>query len=149
MEEKITVRPVLPEHAQAVYGLMCELEGSEPDKQGFQSTFETNLINGDVHYFAAMLSGKVIGFSSLHVQRLLHHSAPVGEIQEIVVSEACRGLGAGQMLFGRMKEAAASLGCVQLEVCCRKERKRSLEFYQKMGMDCSHFKLCLPLGEDA
>jgi PhnO protein len=149
MEEKITVGPALPEHAQAVYGLMCELEGSEPDKQGFQSVFEANLKDGNVHYFAALLSGKVIGFSSLHVQRLLHHTALIGEIQEIVVNESCRGRGIGQMLFERMKEAAANHGCVQLEVCCRKERKRSLEFYQKMGMECSHFKLCLPLGEDA
>lgn len=113
MEEKITVMPALPEHAQAVYGLMCELEGLEPDKQGFQSIFEANLKNGDVRYFAALLSGKVIGFSSLHVQRLLHHTALIGEIQEIVVSESNRGRGIGRMLFERMKEAAAIHGCIQ------------------------------------
>jgi hypothetical protein len=36
-----------------------------------------------------------------------------------------------------------------MEVCCRKERTRSQDFYQKMGMSSSHFKLCLPLMEDA
>lgn len=149
MEEKITVRPALPEHAQAVYGLICELEGSEPDRQSFQSVFIENLKNKNVRYFVALREDKVIGFSSLHVQRLLHHAAPVGEIQEIVVSKSSRGQGIGQVLFEKMRTAAISFGCVQMEVCCRKARKRSVDFYQKMGMNCSHFKLCLPLTEES
>ena len=149
METEIYILPAAPEHVQAVYGLMCELEETELDKQGFASIFGENLNNRDVHYFVASREGQVAGFSSLHVQRLLHHSAPVGEIQEIIVHTACRGQGIGQALFDRMKEAALNAGCVQLEVCCRKERKRSRGFYQKMGMNLSHDKLCLKLMEEA
>jgi PhnO protein len=149
MEDKIIVKHALPEHAQAIYGLICELEGSEPDRQGFQSVFDQNLENNDICYYIALHGEKVIGFSSLHIQRLLHHAALLGEIQEIVINESCRSLGIGQMLFECMKKSAVNLGCVQLEVCCRKERKRSIDFYQKMGMSCNHFKLCLSLAEES
>jgi len=149
METGVNILPAALEHAQAIYCLMCELEGADLDKQGFQSVFEENLINNDVCYFIALWEVQVVGFSSLHVQHLLHHTAPVGEIQEIVVSRVCRGQGIGQALFESVKKAALAAGCVQLEVCCRKERKRSHDFYQKMGMGCSHDKFCLPLMEDA
>ena len=81
------------------------------------------------------------------MQRLLHHAALIGEIQEIVVSESCRGQGIGQRLFHEMKTAALNHGCEQLEVCCRKERTLSHQFYQKMGMVLSHDKLCMKLAE--
>ncbi len=145
METGICILPAAHEHAQAVYSLMCELEDTEMDRQGFENVYRENLNNRAVHYFVACKGDRVAGFSSLHVQRLLHHIAPVGEIQEIAVSEAFRGQGIGQALFERMKEAALAARCVQMEVCCRKERKRSHDFYQKMGMNCSHFKFCLPL----
>ena len=149
MDGKIDIQPARIEHEQAIYGLMCELEGTETDRRGFGNVFRENLGDRDVFYLIAMRDGCVTGFSSLHMQRLLHHAALIGEIQEIVVSEKYRGQGIGQMLFEKMRAIAKDAGCTQMEVCCRRERKRSLDFYQKMGMACSHFKLCLPLAEDA
>ncbi len=149
METNISILPAASDHAQGVYALMCELEGEELDRQGFLRIFNENLNNRDICYFVAIMNGCVAGFLSLHVQRLLHHAALIGEIQEIVVSHDCRGRGIGQALFERIRIVAKDAGCVQLEVCCRKERMRSFDFYQKMGMICSHYKLCLPLPSDS
>lgn len=147
MEAQIIILPALKEHEQAVYGLMCELEGAKLHRQFFADVYAKNLQNKDIRYFAALRDGKVIGFSSLHMQLLLHHAALIGEIQEIVVSESCRGQGIGQRLFHEMKTAALAYGCAQMEVCCRKERTLSHRFYQKMGMVLSHDKLCMKLAE--
>ncbi len=147
--EQIAVYPAQAHHLDAVYALMVELEGLSLDREAFLKVYAANLAAQNIRYLLAFLSGQPVGFISLHVQRLLHHTGLVGEIQELVVKEGLRGRGLGQVLFQAAREAAQVLGCIQLEVCCRQTREQSHAFYQRMGMTSSHFKLCLPLVGDA
>lgn len=147
MDQSITILPAHIAHADAVYGLLRELEGPGLDRDAFYSVYAANLQVQTIRYFLAFVNGGAVGFISLHVQRLLHHTGLVGEIQELVVKEGLRGQGIGRVLFSAAKEVAKAAGCVQLEVCCRRERVQSLDFYKSVGMAQSHFKLCLTLTE--
>jgi PhnO protein len=142
---EVSIIPATPEHGPAVYELLCELEGEDLDREGFFWAYEANLWDENILCFLAMWEDRPVGFASLHVQRLLHHLAAVGEIQEIIVAREFRGRGVGRALFQKAREAAVERSCVQLEVCCRRTRTQSHAFYEKMGMENTHFKFCLPL----
>ena len=129
----------------AVYNLICELEDRKLDKYEFLRIYQENIADANVHYLLAEDGADIIGFASLHIQKLLHHCAKVGEIQEIIVSEKAQGSGAGTELFNQLAKTAASNNCLQLEVCTSKMREKAQDFYVKQGMKQSHFKFILGL----
>jgi len=135
-------------HVNAVYDLICELQDEKLDKDNFSQIYKDNISNQDIYYFLAFNEESAIGFASLHVQKLLHHCAKIGEIQEIVVSQAQRGIGVGAMLFEKLREAAVANNCEMLEVCCNKARVSSHQFYLRQGMQKSHFKFTCSLKGD-
>ena len=135
------------EHSEDVYKLICELEGCESDRQAFQNVYSRNLENNSIYYFLAAEDAQIIGFASLHIQHLLHHSARIGELQEIIVRRENRGTGAGKKLFDCIKKTAAVRGCLQLEISCRQTRTESHEFYLRQGAANTHFKFTMALTD--
>ena len=129
----------------AVYNLICELEDKNLDKYEFLRIYQENIADSNVHYLLAADGADIIGFASLHIQKLLHHCAKIGEIQEIIVSEKAQGSGAGTDLFNQLVKTAVSNNCLQLEVCTSKVREKAQDFYVKQGMKQSHFKFILEL----
>jgi len=132
-------------HLNQVYDLICELQDGKPDKDNFSQIYKDNISNQDIYYFLAFNEECAVGFASLHVQKLLHHCAKIGEIQEIIVSQAQQGTGVGAMLFDRLRETAIANNCEMLEVCCNKARENSHRFYLRQGMGKSHFKFTYSL----
>jgi PhnO protein len=128
-----------------VYSLLCELEEQKLDHIRLQQIYEDNLADPCVFYFVATVECEVVGFASLHIQKLLHHAGLVGEIQELIVKDDCRGQGIGTSLIRKVTDQAKKAGCIQLEVCCNQKRLSSHRFYQAHGMDCSHYKFTMPL----
>ncbi|MCL2365400.1 MAG: GNAT family N-acetyltransferase [Defluviitaleaceae bacterium] len=128
---------------EAVYNLVCELEDTKLNKNNFTQIYTDNLNDPNIFYLIAIEEEDIIGFGSLHIQKLLHHCAKVGEIQEIVVIKAHQGAGIGGQLFAALHQLAVSNGCLQLEVCCNENRTASHKFYLKQGMAESHFKYTL------
>ena len=130
---------------EAVYELICELESTLIDRQGFYEVYSHNLTDDDIHYILAVDGLEVVGFASLHIQYLLHHASKIGELQELIVRGEKQGLGIGKTLFETIKKIAAENGCTQLEVCCNQTRKGSHEFYLKQGMNNSHYKFTIAI----
>jgi len=128
------------EHSNEIYELICELENEFLDKEEFLQIFQSNLNNKNIYYLVALEESSIIGFASLHIQKLLHHCARIGEIQELIVSKARQGSGVGTELFIHIKEIADKNNCEILEVCCNRRREKSHQFYLKQGMEQSHFK---------
>ena len=129
-----------PKHLEVVYRLICELEDAKIDREDFAQVYLDNINNHDVYYLLAVKEDDVVGFASLHVQKLLHHCAKIGEIQEIIIDRKQQGLGIGSMLFNKIVEIAESNECLQLEVCCSIARELSHKFYLNHGMEKSHYK---------
>jgi PhnO protein len=86
-----------------------------------------------------------VGFLSCHVQQLLHHAGPVGEIQEMYVLPDWRSQGVGQQLVEYLVAIARQEGWVNLEVTSNRRRIRTHAFYERMGFTATHVKLVMPL----
>lgn len=130
---------------ESIYKLITVLEAAEIDAESFSDIYNANLVNPFVFYFIYEKEDKVLGFISVHIQKLLHHTANIAEIQEFIVDETVRQQGIGKRLFEKAKEVSIENGCVQLEVCCNQKRVPSHKFYLAQEMVNSHYKFCLPL----
>ncbi len=130
---------------EQIYGLIVALEGTDIDAKGFSDIYNANLSNPLVYYYVYERDNMILGFVSIHVQKLLHHIANIAEIQELIVAETARQHGIGKLLFQKAKEVGAENGCMQLEVCCNQKRLLSHKFYLSQGMTNNHYKFCLPL----
>ncbi len=141
------IREAQPGDLEQVYGLIAELERCLPDQEAFAAVYNRNLGRDDVCYGVAVEEGCAVGFISLHIQELLHHNGSIGEIQELIVTGECQGAGTGRSLMDWACSRAEQRGCLQLEVCCNRARPESHSFYERMGLDRSHFKFCKKLGQ--
>ncbi len=117
-----------------IYELIVDLEQTSINREHFQEAFRYNLSIQGVYYFVYEDKGEILGFVSLHIQRLLHHAASVGEIQEIIVDKRERGSGIGKMLYDKVMEVSVQQGCQQLEVCCSQRNATGCSFYASQGM---------------
>lgn len=139
------IRKAAPGDLEEIYRLICALEGQELDLAAFSEIFIDHLENPEISYLVYEHHNELLGFISIHIQNLLHHAAPVAEIQELIVAEKARRMGIGRLLFEAAKEDAASRNCLQMEVCCNQARKGSHRFYEAQLMTNQHFKFTLPL----
>lgn len=130
---------------ESVYALVCELENETFDRNIFAEIYRANILNPNIHYIIAYEKEQAIAFASLHIEKLLHHCAPVGEIQELIVSKNQRCKGIGSMLFKKIKEIAKKQNCQNLELCCNMKRRQAHAFYLRQGMVLDHYNFILQL----
>lgn len=121
------------------------MEESQINKSNFNNIFLDNINCPNVYYYVAVNKEKVIGFVSVHIQKLLHHAYLIAEIQELIVTKQFQKKGLGKLLFEKAKEVATNRQCLQLEVCCNQKRFNSHNFYKRQGMTNNHYKFCLSL----
>jgi len=129
--------------ARDVYALLCELEEKVLDWDDFERVYRRNVEKEHIIYLLAIEEEQPIGFASLHVQELLHHTGNVAEIQELVVRGDWQGRGVGALLFAHVRQIAKECGGELLEVCCNQKRVRSHAFYEKQRMANSHYKFTM------
>ncbi len=139
------IREVSPNDKESIYRLLVVLEETNIDTKQFSDIFDFNILNPQVFYYVYEKEDKILGFISIHVQKLLHHTANIAEIQEFIVDENMRHHGVGKRLFQKAKEVAVYNDCQQLEVCCNNKRIPSHKFYQSQGMTNSHYKFGISL----
>lgn len=125
---------------EAVYTFINQLEDETMDRQIQKRIFTQNLSNSEIIYLLAFSNGKPIGFLSLHIQNLLHHGGPIGEIQEMYVSKEARSLGAGKLLVDAIKRIAKERRIPQLEVTSSFKREDAHRFYEREGFAHTHKK---------
>jgi PhnO protein len=140
-----SIREALLNDKEQIYRLLVALEETDINAKCFSDIFEANLTTPFVSYLVYEKENVILGFISIHMQKLLHHTANIAEIQELIVDETIRYQGIGKRLFQKAKEVAIENGCMQIEVCCNQKRISSHKFYQSQGMASSHYKFCLPL----
>ena len=139
------IREATPNDKEQIYGLLVALEEKNIDTKRFSDIFDSNQSNPFIFYYVYEKEDVILGFISIHVQKLLHHTANIAEIQELIVDETIRYQGVGKRLFQKAIEVGVNNDCQQLEVCCNKKRISSHKFYQSQGMTNNHYKFCLPL----
>lgn len=141
----LSITPATAQDADEVYHFITALEGEPVDRRAFDRIYRANLRAAAVFSFVARQGQQAVGFVSVSMQNLLHHGGKVAEMQELFVLPSERGNGVGSALFDAAQKAAAAKGCLQLEVSCRQSRLYSHRFYEKHGMQNTHYKFTLPL----
>ena len=137
---RIAMTGLLPEDREQVYALMTELEEEMLPRDRFDRAFDAYLQDEGVHCVVAREGNRAVGFISVHARWLMHHAAPVCEVQELIVSAGCRGKGIGRELLNAAKQIAETIGSPQLEVCCNVRNCSGQKFYESCGMEWSHKK---------
>lgn len=139
------LRQAITEDESQIYQLILDLEEINFDRRHFMNAYISNLNKPDVYYWVYEKDNEILGFISIHIQKLLHHAGTIAEIQEFIVTGNSRNCGIGSRLFQKAKEVSQQNNCLQLEVCCNQKRLSSHRFYQSQGMTNNHYKFCLPL----
>ena len=140
MEKLITIRKCKKEDAEFIFKIICQLEGENPDVDDFNKVFLFNLANPEVHYIIAEFNSKIIGFASMHIQHLLHHTGKVAEIQELFIDPAYRNRGFGEELLWYLRDIAGTEKCKHLEISCNLVRDKANSFFSNRGLSHTHRK---------
>lgn len=130
---------------QAVYRLICVLEGEEFPYGQFEEVFRRQQESGQYICLAAERKGRVEGVLNLRMEGQLHHCGSVAEIMELAVDPACRSGGIGSALLARARAEAEKAGCLVLEVASAGYRDRAHGFYLRHGLEETHKKFSVPL----
>jgi GNAT superfamily N-acetyltransferase len=93
----------------------------------------------------AEADGEVVGFVNAHFRPQLHHLAPVGTIDELVVDRDRRGQRIGERLVEEVLEEARQRGADVMEVSTHNRRERARDFYRRCGFEATSIKLVHPL----
>jgi (aminoalkyl)phosphonate N-acetyltransferase len=137
------LRYALLSDLQEIYSLMCELESKEMPIKEFESIFTHNIDRDEIHYIVIEDKDELIAFGSMHIQKLLHHSLDVAEIQELIIKDSYRCKGIGTKIIDKFKEISKENRCELIEVCCNRKRVDTHKFYQGCGFGKSHYKFTL------
>ncbi len=138
---EVVIRRAVQADEEVLYQMLCDLENEVLDRTTFGLVFIKNLQQESIGYFIAESNDGPAGMASCHVQLLLHHAAPVGEIQEMYVAPALRSQGIGKALIGAVFHFAGQRGARQVEVTSNKIRRDTHRFYEREGFQKTHDKL--------
>jgi PhnO protein len=136
----IEIRDVTASDEDVVYRFMCELSGKALSRTGFSTALTQNLSNENNRYLLAEVGGEAVGMGSCHVQWLLHHAAPIAEVQELYVVPGFRSKGVGALLLSKLEEFARSRQADQIELSTNRVRRDAQRFYAREGYRDSHLK---------
>lgn len=140
MEKQLKIRKCLKEDADAVFKMICQLEGENPERQDFDRVFLSNLENREVYYIIAEFNSRIIGFASMHIQVLLHHTGKVAEIQEMYIDPLYRNSGYGEEMLYYLRDIAEEKDCRHFEAACNIVRTKTHNFLGNRGMQSTHYK---------
>lgn len=136
------IRPAVRTDCAFVYDLICDMEAEELPYDEFTRIFAEQMADGRMLCLVTEDDGEPVGFINLRMERQLHHAARIAEIMELVVASGHRSEGIGAQLFEAACRAARAAGCSQIEVACKQHRARAHAFYERQGMESTHFKFC-------
>lgn len=140
MYNEIFIRKAQPDDLQEIYKMMCLLENKKLDFDNFQAVFSSNLSDEKIIYSVAYNSIETIGFISVHINALLHHSGLIAEIQEFFIREDYRNLKLGKKLIKEVENQCILRGIREIEVTSNKKNTSAHRFYVNQEYAESHLK---------
>jgi PhnO protein len=128
-----------------IYALICALENTVLDRQGFDDTFDAQSSDDGYICFVYEEDKTIEGAINMRIEKQLHHAGKVCEIMELVVSETKRNRGIGKQLLQKAIETARNEGCKRIELSSSNWRTDSHRFYMENGFDATHIDLTMDL----
>ena len=138
------IRRARESDAEAVTALLGQLD--YPFEAEAVAPVLADVLADDAHVaLVAEEDGGVVGFVNANFRRQLHHLAPVGTIDELVVDANRRGRRIGEQLVEAVLEEARRRGADVVEVMTHERRERARAFYRRCGFEATSIKLVHPL----
>lgn len=126
----IRVRTATPADEQAVFVLATDLATSaHVHRDAFVSIFTELVADPDGLLAVAVTSDRVIGYLTAHAHRSFHANGDVVWVDELMVDEPVRHLGAGRALMRLVEQWSSTRGAVQITLATR----RAAAFYSAIG----------------
>lgn len=91
------------------------------------------LDDANVHVYVIRDEGHIVATATLCVKHTLEFT--VGDVESVVVSSRCRGLGYGKALMRGVIEAAKGFGAHHLSLTSHSGRVAANELYRGLGFD--------------
>ena len=136
---EITVRPAGIADAEAISGLLGELE--HPTSPGDVAVRLPGLLAAGDEVLLAERGGRVVGLLGLHVTSVLHRAGPLGRITSLVVTADARGHGVGRALVAAAEARMRARGCGYAEVTSHGRRAEAHAVYERLGYAKTHVRL--------
>lgn len=132
------VRRATPEDVPAILRLIIALAVYEREPDAVEATVESltqTLFAEDAHVFAhvAEIEGEVVGISVWFLNYSTWTGKPGIYLEDLFVSEAARGTGAGRALFKALAEEAERLGCARIDWAVLTWNTPAMDFYRAIG----------------
>jgi GNAT superfamily N-acetyltransferase len=149
---EVIVRFASPGDWPAVAGLLVELgrgvaEGTAEDPTHRQA-FAGHLRQIGNVTLVAEAGGAVIGVVDMEYHQRLGDHRPQARVNDVVVTDSARGLGAGTALLRRAEELARKRGCFRMALVTASWREDSISFYRGEGWSDYGEWFVKPLADD-
>jgi GNAT superfamily N-acetyltransferase len=138
------IRRARESDARAVTALLAQLD-YPLDQDAVRRALAELLADPGHVALVAEEDDQVVGFVNAHFRPQLHHLAPVGTIDELVVERDRRGWRVGERLVAEVLEEARRRGADVMEVSTHNRRERARSFYRRCGFEATSIKLVHPL----
>ena len=116
-----------PSQIQDILDLMRQLDPEIPVTPAMVQA----VLSSGSHFFAALDGERIAGCATLCV-----YASPTGlkgDIEDVVVSSACRGMGLGRQLLEAVIGYARTLAPIDLHLTSRPSRVAANRLYQSLG----------------
>ena len=140
MSIKVTISPAQPGHADAIAGLLDELDRfygatePEPGGQRLRHVAEALFSARPAAYALLAWDGsRVIGFASYSFLWPAAGSTRSLYLKELYVADDYRGEGVGRSLMDALCQLAAEHGCSRVEWTTDDDNPGAVQFYQALG----------------
>jgi N-acetylglutamate synthase-like GNAT family acetyltransferase len=111
----------------------------QPLAESYRTAFREIEADRKQRLLVAEANGRVVGTAALIiVPNLSHQGRPYAIVENVVVDEAQRGGGYGELLMRHAMEAARQAGCYKLVLTSNKRRSDAHRFYERLGFRATH-----------
>jgi len=132
------VRRATPADVPAILRLIIALAVYEREPDAVKATEDSltaSLFSDNAHVFAhvAEHDGEVVGIAVWFLNYSTWTGRPGIYLEDLFVSEAARGTGAGKALFKALAEEAERLGCARIDWAVLDWNTPAMDFYRAIG----------------
>lgn len=140
-EGELTFRRAGEQDMQAVYELICRMEGRDLPLSSFSEIYQKQVESGT---FAMVLCESedqgLVGLLNLRMEYFLHHVRKVARVEELLVHSSVRSQGIGTQLLQKAEEIARENQCTELVAAANIKRQDAFLFYTHFGMEKDHVR---------
>lgn len=138
--EEIEIRPAEADDAATIRDLLGDLARTLGDEDRFRSTADDILRYGfgAARHFEALIAerrGRAVGLVLFFRTFSTWRGRPGVYVQDLHVTDRCRGQGLGRRLLAAAARHARSAGCTHLRLSVDPDNTSALAFYRRLGLD--------------